>query len=275
MGMQPRNLDETRERVGERSRPRVCAAFDRPGQVAGLLIGVPPESRQPWETAGVVSVLEREIFSEAEAARLLRVSQSTLHYWLEGGERRGRSYKPVLRTEPHGTRSVTWAEFVEAGLLREYRRTHGVPMDELRAFIALLREKFGVPYPLADRRPYVAGRKLVLEAQTAAGLDPEYCLVAVVGDQLLLTPPSAAFVERVTWEGDVASGWRPDSDPQSPVLISPDVRFGRPSIKGISTEAIWEQDDAGSDVEEIAEMYQLDVHDVRWALAYENSQRAA
>lgn len=223
----------------------------------------------------MVSVLEREVFSEAEAARLLRVAQSTLHYWLEGGERRGRNYKPVLRTEPRGARAVTWAEFVEAGLLREYRRTHRVPMVELRAFIDLLRERFGVPYPLADRRPFVAGKKLVLEAQAEAGLDAEYCLVAVVGSQLLLTPPSAAFVERVTWDGDIAAGWRPDPDRRSPVRISPDVRFGRPAIKGISTETIWEQDEAGVEVEEIAEVYQLEVADVRWALAYENSQRAA
>jgi uncharacterized protein (DUF433 family) len=227
----------------------------------------------------VANVLEREVFSEAEAARLLRVAQSTLHYWLEGGERRGKDYKPVLRTEPRGARAVTWAEFVEAGLLREYRRTHRVPMVELRAFIDLLRQEFGVPYPLADRRPYVAGKKLVLTAQTAAGLEPEYCLVAAVGNQLLLTPPSAAFVMRVTWDGDVAAGWRPDSDPQSPVRIAPDVRFGRPAIKGIATETIWEQDEAGVEVEEIAEeiaeVYQLEVADVRWALAYENSQRAA
>jgi hypothetical protein len=77
--------------------------------------------------------------------------------------------------------------------------------------------------------------------------------VAAIGDQLLLTPPSAAFVERVTWEGDVAAAWRPDSNPQSPVRILPDVRFGRPSVKGISTEAIWEHDKSGSDAEEIAE----------------------
>jgi uncharacterized protein (DUF433 family) len=50
---------------------------------------------------------------------------------------------------------------------------------------------------------------------------------------------------------------------------------GRPSIKGISTEVIWEQDEVGLDVVEIADMYQLCVADVRWALAYENSQRAA
>ncbi|WBB95669.1 hypothetical protein O7543_27235 [Solwaraspora sp. WMMA2080] len=101
----------------------------------------------------MVSVLEREVFSEAEAARLLRVAQSTLHYWLEGDERKGRRHKPVLRTEPRGARSVTWAEFVEAGLLREYRRTHRVPMVELRAFIDLLREDSGCPThsPTADR----------------------------------------------------------------------------------------------------------------------------
>jgi hypothetical protein len=81
----------------------------------------------------MVSVLEREMYSEAEAARLLRVSQSTLHYWLDGGEQRGKTHKPVIRIRSTGKRTVTWAEFVEAGLLREYRRTHGVPMAELRA----------------------------------------------------------------------------------------------------------------------------------------------
>jgi hypothetical protein len=34
---------------------------------------------------------------------------------------------------------VTWAEFVGAGLLREYGRAHRVPIVELRAFIDVLR----------------------------------------------------------------------------------------------------------------------------------------
>ena len=223
----------------------------------------------------MVSVLEREMYSEAEAARLLEVPQSTLHYWLEGGDQRGKRYKPVIRIEPGNGRSVTWAEFVEAGLLREYRRAKGVRMAELRAFIDRLRQDFGVPYPLADRRPYVVGRELVLEAQDAAGLDPEFWLVAAVSGQLMLMPPSEAFVQRVVWEGDVAAGWRPDPNPKSSVQILPDVRFGRPSVKGISTEAIWEQVDSGEEVDDVADLYQLTASDVRWALAYENAQRAA
>lgn len=222
-----------------------------------------------------VDVLDREMYSEAEAARLLRVAQGTLHYWLEGGTQRGRTYKPIIRVEATGARSVNWAEFVESALLREYRRTHRVPMAELRQFIDLLRDHYGVPYPLAHHEPFVSGRRLVYEAQEGAGLAPESCLVAAVSGQYVLTAPSALYLERVTWTDDVAAAWRPHDDPRSAVLIDPDVRFGRPSVKGISTEVLWEHADSGEDTHELADAFDLTVSDVQWALAYENAQRAA
>lgn len=223
-----------------------------------------------------VHILEREMYSEAEAARLLRVAQSTLHYWLEGGVRRGRSYKPIIREEPRDTRAVTWAEFIEAGMLRQYRREHRVPMAELRTFIDTLRSELAVPYPLAHQKPYVGvGRRLVVEAQDQAGLDPDFFLVAVAREQLVLTPASQAFVDRVTWDNDVAAGWRPHEDANSPVRIDPLQRFGRPAVAGVSTEVLWEHDEAGESVNEIAEAFDLRAGDVRWALSYENSLRAA
>lgn len=222
------------------------------------------------------TVLDREVYSEAEAARLLRVPQSTLNYWLEGGERRGKTYQPVIRAEARGGRApVTWAEFIEAGLLRSYRRDLGVRMTELRTFIDLLRNRFDVPYPLADRRPFVHDRRLLFEAQESADLDPELWLVADVRGQYLLLPPSAEFVRRVTWEHDVAAGWHPHDDPASPVRLSPQMRFGKPAIGGISTEVVWEHSEAGEDDEEIAEIFGLSASDVRWALSYESSTRAA
>jgi uncharacterized protein (DUF433 family) len=224
-----------------------------------------------------LEVLEREMFSEAEAARLLRVPQNTLHYWLEGGQQRGKVYKPIVRIEPRGSRApVTWAEFIEAGLLRQYRRTHRVPMLQLRAFVDELREQFGVPYPLAHHRPFVGSdRQLVLRAQEKAGLDADYCLVAVASRQLILTHPAEAFVERVTWQDDIAAAWRPHDEERSPVRMNPEVRFGRPAIKGISTEVLWEHAESGEDVEETAAAFDLEPTDVRWALAYETSLRAA
>lgn len=223
-----------------------------------------------------VSVLDREIFSEAEAARLLRVAQGTLNYWLNGGQRRGRTYPPIVRTEPHDGRVVTWAEFVEAGLLRGYRRDLLVPMVEVRAFVDLLRARFEIPFPLAHARPFVGeGKQLVWAAQEEAQLDPEFCLIAEVRGQLVLTPASEAFYRRVTWTGDIAAAWRPADNPDSPVRIHPETRFGRPSIKGISTEALWEQAESGASLEEIADGFDLDVADVRWAVSYESAPAAA
>jgi uncharacterized protein (DUF433 family) len=221
------------------------------------------------------TILNRELYSEAEAARLLRVQQSTLHYWLEGGERRGKVYKPIIRLEATGERAITWAEFIEAGLLREYRRTHQVPMVQLRRFIELLRDEFGVPYPLAHETPLISGRSLVVQAQEESGLTADYWLVAPVSGQYLLTPASDEFVRRVTWASDIAVGWRPHDDPSSPVRIDPDVRFGRPSVDGISTEVIWEQAEADASINELAETFDLEPRSIRWALAYENSARTA
>jgi len=211
-------------------------------------------------------LLEREMYAEAEAARLLDVASSTLHYWLEGKTgRAGKVHRPVIRQEPKGTGApVTWAEFVEAGLLRQYRRGLKVRLPQ---------ESFDVPYPLADQRPYVTGRELVLQAQETAQLPGEFWLVTVAGGQLLLTSPSESFLRRARWEGDTATGWRPH-DEDSAVLIDPSVRFGRPAVGGISTEVIWEHSEDGEDDDEIAEVFSLTPRDVAWALAYEKPRRA-
>lgn len=222
-----------------------------------------------------VTVLDREMYTEAAAARLLGVAQNTLNYWLEGGQRHGRTYKPIVRVEPRGGRAaVTWGEFLEAGLIREYRNRN-VPMLELRDFIDKVRVKLGVPYPLAHLRPYVGGRDLIVEAQNQAGLDPAFCLIAFVRDQPVLTPPAESFVQRVTWDGDLAAEWRPHDDRSSPVRMNPKVRFGLPSIGGIRTEIIGEHSKSGETDEDIADEFGLPVESVRWALAYETSARVA
>ena len=113
------------------------------------------------------------------------------------------------------------------------------------------------------------------EAQEAAGLEAGLCLVAVVRGQFVLTPAADTFYNRITWEGDVATAWRPHDDPLSPVLIEPGMRGGRPAVKGISTEILWEHEQAGEAVGDIAYDFDLDEEDVLWALAYETSARAA
>ena len=224
-------------------------------------------------TDRVATILDREMYSEIAAARLLRVAPSTLHWWLEG---RPPKYRPVIRPEPTKSRTVTWAEFVEASLLRSYRRDHDVPLRELRDFIDRLRDELQVPYPLADRRPYVgSGRRLMIDLQNRSQLDPDFCLVAVANGQMVLTAPGEEFFERVEWSGDEPVSWRPTEDSSSPVRVNPLVRFGMPAVGGISTEAIAGELEGGASIEEVAEDFGLDPAAVRWAHSYELAQQAA
>lgn len=223
-------------------------------------------------------MLDREMYTEAAAARLLRVAPSTLHYWLEGGNQNNRTYRPVIRIEPKGPgAAVTWGEFVESAVLREYRQTLLVKLQELRGFIDRMRDEFSVPYPLADRRPYVGpGRKLMIDLQGRSELDPDFCLVAVVNGQTVLTAPGDEFFKRVDWSRDEPARWRPPAaDELSPVRVDPLKRFGRPAVSGVSTEAIAGELEAGASAEEVARDFGLDIAAVRWAQSYELAQLAA
>ncbi len=216
------------------------------------------------------------LYSEAEAARLLRLPQATLHYWLEGKSHRGHTYPPVIRVDATGDRTLTWDEFIEAAMLRQYRRVENIPMRELRLAIDDLRKRFDCLYPLSRLRPWVDEGTLILrEVQERAGLPAEYCFVAAVGGQLMLLPAAESFVRRVDWVGNDPGAWRPHDDAASPVRIRPDLRFGRPSVAGVSTEVVWEHLEADESPEEVAEQFDLKVGQVRWAYAYETSQRAA
>jgi uncharacterized protein (DUF433 family) len=216
---------------------------------------------------GSVSVLDRDMYTEAEAARLLGMHQPTLHYWLEGKKYRGRTYEPVIREKATGKKAVTWAEFVEAGLLCQYRKKN-VPLDEMRQFIKYLRDKFGVAYPLAHERPWMAGKKLVIEAQEYVKLPREFWLFAPVGEQPLLLPPGQLFMDHVEFKHGVVDVWHP-AGPASPVVIDPEQRSGRPSVDGISTSVIFEYSEGGASHSEIAEDFGIPVRHVRMAIAYE------
>lgn len=223
------------------------------------------------DVTGEVALLEREVYAEAEAARLLGMPQATLHYWLEGGQRRGKAYQPIIRPDPTGSRIVTWGEFVESALLRAYRK-QSIPMAQLRLFIQTLRDRRGVPYPLAHHQPWRSGRDLLFAAQEEAGLPMDFWLVS--NSQGLLTPSADRFVEQVSWEDDIATRLRPHRDPKSPVRVDPRVRFGAPAVRGISTSALADQVEAGSTISEVADDYGLPPIEVRWAVAYEDTKAA-
>jgi uncharacterized protein (DUF433 family) len=249
-----------------------AAAAANPGTIRALRAGV----RHDYLVAPL-QLLDRPLYDEVLAASVLDMSRSTLHWWLEGGDRNGRHYEPVLRAEPTGSKEVTWGELVEARYLRAYRRDLGVKLGSLRAFISYLRETLGVPYPLAHARPWVgADRHLLVAAQSETELDPDlWVAYEPPTGVVLLTAPAESFLERVQFDEDnngIVVRLRP-AGPNSPVIIDPEVRFGSPMVAGIPTETLDEMVHAGDSIESVAVGYELSLDDVVAALDYERLRR--
>ena len=219
------------------------------------------------------STLDRSVYGVSEAAGLLGLGVGRVRAWLDGYERSGTFYQPVIRPERTGNDIVTWGEFVELGYLREYRRK-GVPLQRLRPVIAALREEYRTPYPLATAKPFVHGRDLVLMLQRENELPDPLAIVVPSGQTILLADEAERFFRKVEFDAeDVARLVRP-AGAASSVVIDPLIRFGRPSVRGVSTDRLWELYDAGEPLEVISTGYDMPEHDVRAAVAYEEQQRS-
>ncbi|MGH9110805.1 MAG: DUF433 domain-containing protein [Acidimicrobiales bacterium] len=222
-----------------------------------------------------LSILERPVYGVAEAAGLLGLRPDRARAWLDGYERQGVRYPPVVRIGPTGDEIVTWGEFVELGYLREYRRK-GVPLQRLRPVIDGLRREYGTPYPLATAKPYVYGKELVLELQQRNDLPPALAIVISSGQTLAFADEAQRFLNKVEFDPPDAGAVRRlrPAGAASPVVIDPLVRFGRPAVEGVATERLWELHDAGERIEEIAAGYDMAEDLVRAAVAYEEQQRS-
>lgn len=226
---------------------------------------------------GSVELLDRRVMTAPEAARQLGIPATTLIRWLEGEQRGGAWYPPVLREERTGDADVTWGEMVEARYLRAYR-AKSVPLQRLRPFIADMRQKFGVPYPLAHFKPFASGQRLLLEVQDEQHLPEALRMIYEVSTgQLILDPRVVGFLERVDFAesgAQEAIRIRP-AGKDSPVVIDPMISSGASTVHGTRTEILAEQASAGVPVDEIAEDFGLPLELVKAALSYEWSAEAA
>lgn len=224
---------------------------------------------------GVVDLLVRPVYAVGQVDRILGLPGGTAKRWIDGYERGGRPYPPVVRPEHTGDEIVTWGEFVETRLLAEFRDA-GVPMIHLRPTVMQLRKVFTTPYPLAYARPLLEqeGRDLIWNVQEEVGLDRKLRLVVRSG-QLTLTQPAENFMRAADHSGRDGSTARvrPIGGFRS-VWVDPLRQFGEPAVRSVPTTVIAEQYRAGDGVPFIARAYDLTDDEVNDALRYELARAA-
>jgi uncharacterized protein (DUF433 family) len=198
---------------------------------------------------------------------------ATLRTWIEGFNRAGRQYDPVLRPTPTGDPLMTWGEIVEARYLRAYR-AH-VSLQRIRPFVTALRDEFGIPYPLAHFRPFVdTNRRLLINLQTQLQLPEELWIVfeGRSGQYVLNQAIQKDYLDHVEFDqgsSDEALRIFPMGREAS-VVIDPKVSSGAPTIRGVRTHELATRFDAfGETPDELAEEFSLDPLEVRQAIAFE------
>lgn len=182
----------------------------------------------------VIDLLERPLYGLSQVDRLLGLRGGTARRWIEGYERSGKRYPPVIREQPTGSEIATWGEFVETRLLAEYRDA-GVPLIRMRPAVDRLRDALHTPYPLASAQTWidVQGRELVRGVQEEVGLERRLALVVVRTGQRVLewAKPADEFRRSVEWSGQDAAAQprllHPVAD-LAEVVIDPLRGFGEP-----------------------------------------------
>ena len=225
----------------------------------------------------VVSLLARPVYNYAEVDRLLRLTPGTAKRWIDGYERAGRVYEPVVRQLRTGSPWVTWGEFVETRLLSEFRSS--VPMIKLRPVVEWLREHVEDPdYPLAYARPFLApeGKEMLVDAQIETSLDEELWMVVPSQQGVLLTPTSTRFTNAVYYPDLYGPAEHIIADPAAPaVWLHPLRREGQPTVNNIRTETLAELVAAGEPMQFVADTYGFSLDAVEQAVTYEMTRRRA
>jgi len=220
-----------------------------------------------------VSLLDRCVYGLSDVDRLLALPPGTARRWVDGYDRGGVHYPPVVRAERTRDEEVTWGEFVETRLLAEFR-ARGASMHRLRPAVVRLREEFG-RYPLAHARPFldVEGRELVRHVQQEVGITGHEMLVVVRSGQAMMSAPVQSFVGDLRYVGDTD----PEATAVVPVqfgglvTLDPLHQYGRPVVRAVPTDVVAEQFRAGESTETIADLFDLTIAQVEQALRFELS----
>ncbi|MBV9162638.1 MAG: hypothetical protein JO281_14055 [Pseudonocardiales bacterium] len=143
-----------------------------------------------------VSLLNHRVYGLSDVDRLLALPPGTARRWIDGYDRGGVHYPPVIRVERTRDEELTWGEFVETRLLAEFR-ARGASLHRLRTTAVRLREEFG-DYPLAHARPFLDsdGRELVRHVQREVGITGHEMLVVVRSGQAMMSAPAHARSSR-------------------------------------------------------------------------------
>ncbi|HLH21804.1 MAG TPA: DUF433 domain-containing protein [Chloroflexota bacterium] len=219
-----------------------------------------------------LEIVQRPLYSYAEADYLAGVSRGTARRWLTGyaymGSEGPHVVQPPITSRRDAQGAASFLDLVEIIAIGRMRQT-GLSLPRIRIVVHNCQEVLGVPRPLTRLRFKTDGRDIFVDC------GPVLLEVGKRKGQQAWTEVLEPFLRDLDYAHDVARRWWPLGH-DGGVLVDPDYGFGLPTVagSGVRTEIILEQFRAGEPVAEIATDFNLSPQQVEQAVRFE-SLRAA
>ncbi len=219
---------------------------------------------------------ESAAYTLAEAARYLRLPAATLRSWVLGRQyptaKGSGQFPPLIRPASRRPPLLSFANLIEAHVLRALRTEHGVPVKALRGALAYAEKSLGIPRLLLRPELRAEAGRLFLDRYG------ELIELSASG-QLAMRRLFEEHLQRVEWDASkfpvrlypFLSAVAPSE--ARPIVIDPRIAFGRPVVvrKAIATSTIAERIDAGETVAALAADYDLGPSEIEQAILYERA----
>lgn len=217
-------------------------------------------------------MLDVPAYGITEAARYIKLAPATLRSWVIGRsypKRDGEGYfEPLIQLPQKDNTLLSFANLVEAYVLRALRQEHGVSIKDVRVALDYAQREFNISRLLLRNDLQTAAGELFLQRYG------ELINLSRSG-QLALRKVFEAHLQRIEWDEKLSSRLYPylGIDDKKIIAIDPNIGFGRPVLirKGISTSVITDRIDAGESVEALAEDYDLNTDEIEMAVMYERA----
>jgi len=227
------------------------------------------ETSQPVIGAGVYTI--------PDAGKILGIPLHRMRRWLGGYLKDAERVLPLGELQSWGQgqeRGFNFYTLIELFSVFQFRE-HGVALKTIREARAELSDRLNSHYPFAHQGVVSDGKRLLYELQEGT---PEAMLELGGTGQTAFREIMEPFCHRLDFHTStrLAERYWPNGR-KSSVVVDPHHSFGRPSISGtnIATESINSLLSAGESVEDVAEMYGLEVNQVQEAKEFEHQLAAA
>lgn len=178
------------------------------------------------------------LYSIAEAARYLDVSESTFRTWVRGYERRPHGRRPVsgaaivTSLEPKGGKVIPFIGFAEGYVLAALKKA-GVPLQRIRPALDHLQQTLGVDHALASKSLYTDGAEVLYDYAQSHGDTPEARsareLVVLRNQQRVFNEVIDEYLRRIEFApDDRASLIHLPQYHGADVIVDPERSFGAP-----------------------------------------------